>query len=234
MLCKSSSQNSILGSAMIFGLKLIRLSLEHYTTGIFSTVSSSVWHISHFRRTWILNRCTSPTRRVTEYTVRSTPATGGGIRKISFLPQRLLCQSFVHPTRLTGPIFQAIGMPGCWLSRSVMFEKISAVHLLSVPGFFLGWSPVPWKVPKIQTMHGFPRLEQCCPNSGILTSPALAWNGILPMYSRDDVILVWRPPSGIIQNKSRLLKSHMAHARCVKFLKVRRWGIQLVEHSITH
>jgi len=35
------------------------------------------------------------------------------------------------------------------------------------------------------------------------------------------------------QNNSWLLQSHMAHARCVKFLKVRRGDIPLFNHSIT-
>jgi len=67
---QSSSQNSNLGSTMIVGLKMIHISSEHYTTGIFSNVSSSFWHISHFRRTSILNRCASLTLRAVEFTAR--------------------------------------------------------------------------------------------------------------------------------------------------------------------
>ena len=53
------------------------------------------------------------------------------------------------------------------------------------------------------------------------------------MDSRDNVTLGWLPGSGIVLNKSWLHKSHMAHARCVKFLKVRQGNIQLYNHSIT-
>jgi len=70
MLFESSSLNSISGSAMTVGLKMTHISLEHYTTGIFSNVSSSFWHIAHFRCTSILNRCASPTLWVLESTAR--------------------------------------------------------------------------------------------------------------------------------------------------------------------
>jgi len=53
------------------------------------------------------------------------------------------------------------------------------------------------------------------------------------MDSRDNVILFSQPGSGIIQNKSWLLKSHMADAQCVKIQKVRRCDIPLFDHSIT-
>jgi hypothetical protein len=104
----------------------------------------------------------------------------------------------------------------------------------SAPGFFLGWSPVCRTVPKILSRHGIPRLEHCCPHSGILTSLALTWHGIVLIHSGDNVILFWLPRLGMIRKQSWLLKSHMAHARCVKFLKVRRWGIQRFDHLITH
>ena len=65
-----SSLNSILGSVMTVGLKITHISSEHYTTGIFSNVSSSFRHISHFRCTSILNRYASLTLRVVESTAR--------------------------------------------------------------------------------------------------------------------------------------------------------------------
>jgi len=234
MLYESSSLDSISGFAMIVGLKVIGTSSEHYTTGIFWNVYSSFWHISNFRRTLFLNWCALQTRKFAEYTVRWTQVIGGAIRKISFLLERRLCQSFVHPRRPTGPIFRATSMSGRCISRSVIFEKISAAHLKGAPGYLLGWSAVLRKVLKILTRHGIPRLEQCCPHSGILTSLALASNGTVLMDSRDNVILFWLPGSGIIRNKSWLLKFHMAHAWCVKFLMVRRWSIQLFDHLITH
>ena len=70
MPCESCSLNSISGSAMIVGLKMTHISSERYSTGIFSNVYSSCWHISHFRRTSILNWCASLTLRVVESTAR--------------------------------------------------------------------------------------------------------------------------------------------------------------------
>jgi len=124
-------------------------------------------------------------------------------------------------------------MPGHCIWQLVLFEKISATHLKSALAFLLGWSPVHQQVPKTLTKHGIPRLELCCPNLGILTSLALAWNGIVLMDSSGNVNLCWLPRSGIIWNKSWLLKSHMTHAWCVKFLKVRQWGIHRFDYSIT-
>jgi len=70
MPCESCSLNSISGLAMIVGLKMTHISSEHYSTGIFSNVYSSCWHVSHFRRTSILNRCATLTLRVVESTAR--------------------------------------------------------------------------------------------------------------------------------------------------------------------
>jgi len=80
------------------------------------------------------------------------------------------------------------------------------------------WAHVPRKVPKTLTEHDIPRLELCCLNLGILTTLALAWNGILQMYSNDNVTQFWLPGLEIVWSKSWLLRSHMAHVWCVKFL----------------
>jgi len=53
------------------------------------------------------------------------------------------------------------------------------------------------------------------------------------MDSRDNGMSCLLPALGIIQNKLRLLKSHMAHAQCMRFLKVRLWGIHHFNHFIT-
>jgi len=230
---ESSSLNLISGSAMTVGLQMSHISSEHYTTEIFSNVSGSCWHISHFRSTSIVNRGTSQPLRVIESTVTWTEAIGGGIHRINFLPERRWCQSYVHPTRLTWLIFWAISMPGNSISQLVIFERISAAHQKSAPGFLSDWSHVPWKVPRPLTKPGIPRLELCCLNLGILTSLALASNGIVQMNSSNNVTLCWLPGSGIILNRSWLLKCQMAYVQCVKFPKVRRWGIQLFDHSIT-
>jgi len=65
-----------------------------------------------------------------------------------------------------------------------------------------------------------------------ISAPDLKWD-YADEFQRQCYPL-WLPGSGIIPNKSWLLKSHMAHARCVNFLKVRRWDIQLFDHLITH
>jgi len=81
--------------------------------------------------------------------------------------------------------------------------------------------------------HGIPRLKLWCPHCGILSLLVPARNRIVLIDPRDHVILFWRPGSGIIRNTSLLLKSYMAYAWCVKFLKVCRWGIPLFDNSIT-
>jgi hypothetical protein len=131
----------------------------------------------------------------------------------------------VYPTGPTWPIFWATSMSGRCISRSVIFEKISAVNPKSAPGFLLGWYPALRKMPKILMRHEIPRWNQCCPHCRILKSLALAWNGTVLMDSRYNVILFWRSGLGIIRNKSCLLKFHLAHARCVTFQKVHQWGI---------
>jgi hypothetical protein len=215
MLSETFFLKSIMGSAMIVGFMFIRLFSVLYTTGIFSNICSFFWRISHFRHTSDWNQCTWLARKVAEYTAKWILETGDGIYKISFLQKRRLYKSYVHPTRLTWLIFQAISMPGRCISQLVIFKKIPAGHVNSARGFSLGGFHASQKVRKIHMRHAIPRLEQCYPYSGLLTSLVLAWNGIVQMDSRDNVILYWRPGSGIIRNKSWLLKSHMGHTRCV-------------------
>jgi len=170
---------------------------------------------------------------VVKSTARCTWATGGGISRINCLPERRLCQSYVQPTRLCWAIFQAISMPGCCISQFVIVREISAGNQNTSPGFSSGWCHVPWMVPKWLVKHGIMRLELCCLNLGILTSLALAWNGIVEMDSSDNVTLCWLPGLGIIQNTLWLLKSHWTYACCAKFLKVHRLGIPLFNHLIS-
>ena len=108
--------------------------LEHYNTQIFSNGYSPFWHIIQFGHTLILNWCATQTWKISEYTVRSTWVIGGGIPKIDFLQEQRLCQSFVHPTRLTSTICWVISMPGRCISQLVKFDMISTGHLKSTPG----------------------------------------------------------------------------------------------------
>ena len=218
---------------MRVGLKMIHISLEHYTAQIFSNKYSFFWHISHSRCTPIVYRCALQHPEIAEYTVKRTWLMGGGMRKVIFLVARRLCQSPVHPTSLTWPIFRAISKSGRCIWWLVIIEMISTVHPETTPAFWLGWFPVPRKVPKILTMLGIPQLEQCGPHSGILTQLVPAWNGIVLMDASDTVMLFWRPGSGIFWNESWLVKSHMAHAWWVKYLKVHQCCIPLFDHSIT-
>jgi len=135
--------------------------------------------------------------------------------------------------RLNWPIFWAICMPGGWMTQLVIFEKISAVHLQSPHGFLSALFHVPRIVPNTLTRHGVPQSELCSLNWGILTSLATAWNRIVQMDSSDKVTVFRLHGSGIIRNTSWLLKCHMAHARCVKFPRMRTLDIPLVDHSIT-
>jgi len=217
---------------MIVGLMIIRPSSEHYSTWIFANLCSCFWHISLFRCTKILNRCAFHTKKLAEYTESWTRAIGGGICKISFLPERQLSQWFVHHWRRSWPNYRVTNMPDRCTSEVVVFEKISATQLERAAGLLLGWSPVLEKVTKIQTSHGIPQLEQHCPHLGIITDVALAWNGIVLTDSRDNITLFWPPWSGIVQNKSCLLKSYMAPALCVTFLKMPEWGIRLFDRML--
>jgi len=232
MLYKSSSLNLISGSAIIVGEKMTHISSEHCPTAIFPNLSSSFWHISHFRRTSILNRGASLALMGLKSTTRRTRAIGGGIHRINFLPDQRLYQWYVHPARLTSPIFRATSMPGCFISQLVIFEKLSTAHLKH-SWLLVRLIPCHLKVPKTLMKLCIPRLELCCLNSGILTSLALAWNGIVQIDSSDNVTLFSLPGSGNIRNMSWLLKFHIAHACCVEFLKLRQWGIHLFDHSTT-
>ena len=218
---------------MIFGLKIVQISSEHYTTTVFPNVYSFFRNISHFRRTSILSLCPLQAQKVAKYTATWTWPICGGIRKISFLPEWRLCQSYVNSTRPHWPIFGATSMLGCSISQLVIFEKISAAHEKYAAGFPFSSSCVPRKGLKILTRSGIPWLALSCSHSGILTYLAPAWNGILLMDFSGNVILLLLPVLGTIQNMSWLIKSHLAHARCVKFIKVHRWGIQLFAHLIT-
>jgi hypothetical protein len=70
MPCENSSLNSILGSAIIVGLKMTHISSDHYTTGIFSIVFSPSKNISHFRQISIFNWCALATLKVIISTAR--------------------------------------------------------------------------------------------------------------------------------------------------------------------
>jgi hypothetical protein len=109
---ESCSLNLILALAMIVWSKFNNISSEYYSMGTFSNVSSSYWHISEFRRTSILNRCTLAPLSVVESTGSWTRTIGGGIHQINSLWEPPLCRWYVHPKRLSWPIFRVISIPG--------------------------------------------------------------------------------------------------------------------------
>jgi len=164
-----SSRNSTSGMVIIVGLKIIHTSSEYYTTRIFSTVYRSFLYIYHFRSISMFDQCALQIRKVTKYTAWWTWAIGGGIHKISFLLGWWLCQWFVHLTRLTGPIFCAISIPGRCTSQLVIFEMIYTGHVISAPGSSLDWFHVAQKAPTILTRQGILLLELPSLQSGILT-----------------------------------------------------------------
>jgi len=233
MLYKCSSLDSILGSPMFVGSMIICTSSEHYTCWMPLDEYCSFVHISHFRRTSILNQCALQTLTVVEYMARWTWMIAGWLCKVSALPERQLCHLVVHLTKTTWLMFQATSMPGCCNSQLPIFEKISIVQLNCVPGIMFGRSPVPHKVPTMLTKHNIPQFEQCRPYSEILPKLALSWNGIMLMDFRDNVTHFLMPRLWIIKNKSWLLNSHMACMQCVKFLMVCWLGIQHCKHLIT-
>jgi len=232
MPCQSSSLNSILGLVMIVGLKMTHISSENSIKGILSDVSSSSYLISLFRRTSVLNWYTWLTPRGTESAERWTRAIGGRIYSTNFFPEWRLYRSSLYSTCLTWQILLMISMHGCWISQLVLFAIIYAANLKSMPGFWLGWFHVPQMVPKTWTKHGITQLEMCRLKLGIFTSLVLASNEIVMMDSGHIVTLCWVPGLGIIQNRWQLLKSRRAYSRRVKFLPVRRWGIEPVVYSI--
>jgi len=64
-----------------------------------------------------------------------------------------------------------------------------------------------------------------------INNPGLKWNCVNDFQSQ--YTHIWLPGSGIIQNTLELLNTHMAHAWCVKFLKVRSLGIEHFDSFIT-
>lgn len=152
--CEIPTLSSISGSAMIVWLKISHISSQHYSTGIFSNVYSSIGDITHFKRSSILNRCAMKNGKVVQYTATWTWAIGGWICVIRLLPGQWLSQSFVHPTNLTWHIFQAISISGHCTSQLERYEKISAGHLPNMPWLLLGWFHIPQMVRKILTRYG--------------------------------------------------------------------------------
>ena len=174
MLYESSSLDSISGSAMIVGLKIIRTSSEHYTTGIFSNVYSSFWHISHFRRTSILNIL-----RLADWQSRQIYSemntgdwwwdTQDQLPAGATIVPVICASDKTHLTNFSGdqhawPLYLTIGN----IRKDICRTPKKRAWIL------VGLIPCPPKGAKILTRHGIPRLELCCPHSGILTSLALA------------------------------------------------------------
>jgi len=124
MPCERSSLNFILGSVMMVGLKIIHISSEHYTTGIFEKGYSYLCRISHFRHTSISSaKCILVTGSLWECLRVVRPESQGG-----------QIQEF------TGPMQWPSGAPGRtwkrwpWLWKS----RLQAWEHLGVPATSLG------------------------------------------------------------------------------------------------
>jgi hypothetical protein len=72
---------------MIVGLKIVHITWEHSTCGIFSNESSYFWYISHFRYSMILTQCVVLKLGVARSTARLSWVIGCGILRIIFLPE---------------------------------------------------------------------------------------------------------------------------------------------------
>lgn len=139
MPCDSTSLNSISVIAITVGLAILRISPEHYTTAKSSNVFRSFLHISHFRGTSNMIKCTLLTWNDTKHTVTLPPMIGAGIWLISLRFERHLWLAFSHPMWLTWPNIWAISTPCHCISRLLILKKITNAHLSSMPGFLLGW-----------------------------------------------------------------------------------------------
>jgi len=95
----------ISGQTVTVKWKIFHIVLESLTAGIVVNVCSSFRQVSHVRNTLLLIRCMFHGQNVGICTVSSTWVIGCQKYKINFLLEWQLYQSFVHPTRLTGPIF---------------------------------------------------------------------------------------------------------------------------------
>jgi len=225
---ESSSLNSISGLEIIVGFNIIHISLEHYTTGIFSTVHSGFWDISDFGCTLMLNQCSSHAWKAGQFTAKWTLLIGGGICKISVMPERQLCQSLVHLTRLTWPIFRTISMHRRSISQLVIFNMISAGQLNSTLRSLLGSSPVPPKGAKDcdDTWHSEVESVLCPLQNLDITGPWgemelcwSIWDTILSSFgclgqelfrtSHHNTTLIWPMPD--VWNSKTCAKWHSPH-----------------------
>jgi len=198
----SPTLNSILGFAMIVGLNIIHISVEHYPTGILPHVHSSFLHISQFRCTSILNWCHALTQKGDKHTARETKTIGGGICIFIFLLEGWLYQSFLHRKRLTRPIWWSIIMLCSCISQLVLFKRISPKHLTCNVWVSVGLGPYTPKGANNtnEAWHSTVRTE-LYPHWNLDINIA-AWNGTVLTASRDNIIQFWLPVLGIIQNKS--------------------------------
>jgi len=126
-----SSLHSISDSAMMFGLKITHIPLEHYTTGISSNVSSSCWCISIFKRTSSLTQWASLTLRVIKSATRWTLTIGCGLQSINFLLEQHVCQSYVALAMGLGNSSEV----WVWTGRTVSF---SPRHIIEPNPLLLG------------------------------------------------------------------------------------------------
>jgi len=218
---------------MIVGLMIMDIYAEHYTTRIFWTIFGLFWHITHFGCTLIWGQYTSQRWKMTKCTARWTRPNSGGILKIGIQPKWWLYQSFVDLTKLNWSIIWALSISDDCISQQGTNKNICTTLLQSTHGCSLGWSSDIKTVSYILLLHGIVWLELCCAHRGILAELDLAWNVIVLMDSRENVILCWLPGLGRILITTWVLKSQTVHVWYMKYPKVHWWGILPFDNSTT-
>ena len=171
MACGSSTLNSISSLAMILRMKILCISSEHYTWGIFSNVYSSFWHITHFRCTFSLNWCSLLTCTSIELNKRHLDSQ----MLITWGQQSKWSVKSIRWDLLYGSVpIKYSNFTRDYNSRdSGLKQPVTKAHL---PTHILQWRQLEWKI--IQGRLTLP--------------PTSAWN-FTSMYP----ILIPKPPPGV-------------------------------------
>jgi len=158
---------------------------------------------------------------------------GVGTFRIHFWLAWNLCHLFIHLTTFAYLIIRVISMSSYFMSQLLLFDKISARYLHRNARFSSYRTQTTWILPCT-----LPRLSMMwfilsCPYSGIKTYHILPWDGIILRNFRDIDNLVPLPGLRIMQNKSRMLTSHIMNLWYLKLRMVCLWHVQQFHQSIT-
>jgi len=168
MPCETSCQTLIMYLLMIFGLTIVCISSENYTTQIKSIVYCCFWHISHYRCTCMFNQSTTQTHKITEYTAKWPHMICVWICRMNMLLEQWLYPLLVHLAISIRPICLASSPASLSIPQMVMIEKLSSPHLKWISQFILHWLPNPCQVDTLQPRYCIPQFKLCCPHSRLL------------------------------------------------------------------